>query len=93
MLGGWLLRLLLLVIVIVVLTRAVWRLLSGIVEGATGATRAAPRPRREVQSVPLVRDPVCGTYVVKEKALAVKQGDTIEYFCSEQCRDQYRQRH
>ena len=90
MFGGWLFRLLLFIIVVTMLVRAVWRLLSGIVDGATGDTRPAPRARREVESVPLVRDPVCGTYVVKEKALTVTRGDAVEYFCSERCRDQYR---
>ena len=93
MLGGWLLKFLLFVIVVTTLVRAVWRLLSGIVDGATdGQPRQKARSKpREVESVPLVRDPVCGTYVAKDKAVTLKRGDTTAYFCSKRCRDQHRQ--
>ena len=94
MLGGWLLRLLLFGIVVTMLGRAVWRLLSGIVDGATegGQPRSGKRKaRRAVESVPLVRDPECGTDVVKDKAVSLKRDNEVLYFCSNKCRDQYRQ--
>lgn len=87
--GGWLVRLLLFVIVVGSLVRAVWRLLVGVVDGAAGQTRR--RPRREVESVPLVKDPVCGTYVPKSGGLTARRGERTEYFCSERCRDEYLQ--
>ena len=37
----------------------------------------------------LVRDPQCGTYVPKTKALAVGSGDATLYFCSAACHDAY----
>jgi hypothetical protein len=37
----------------------------------------------------LVRDPQCGTYVPKNKALAVGSGDATLYFCSAACHDAY----
>jgi YHS domain-containing protein len=83
-------RTLLIVVVILLLVRAVWRLLGGIVSGAISAgpvTRggqpAAPTP------VKMERDPVCGTYVVPSKAIALAKGRETLYFCSERCRDEW----
>jgi YHS domain-containing protein len=39
--------------------------------------------------VPLVKDPVCGTYVVREKALTASAGGHTIWFCSERCRQQW----
>jgi YHS domain-containing protein len=80
---GWLLRILLLILVI----RALWRLLAGVWQGAAG------HPSRTVQGgaepVVLIKDPVCGTYVVRAKALSAKAGEDTHYFCSERCRDEF----
>jgi YHS domain-containing protein len=40
----------------------------------------------------MVRDPVCGTYVVPGRALELARGRETLYFCSEKCRDQYFQK-
>ena len=40
----------------------------------------------------MVRDPVCGTFVVPDGALTIADGRARVYFCSEKCRDQYRAR-
>ena len=37
----------------------------------------------------LVRDPVCGVYVEKENSFSVRNGDVVEYFCSDDCRQKY----
>lgn len=37
----------------------------------------------------LVRDPICGVYVEKESSFSVRNGDTVEYFCSDDCRQKY----
>jgi uncharacterized protein len=79
---GWILRIVLLILVV----RMLWRLLSGIVEGAAGL----PAGRRRDTAVPLVRDPVCGTYVVRSRALTAGSGASLQYFCSERCRAEYR---
>lgn len=81
---GWILRFLLAVLLI----RAVWRLLVGIVQGMT--TASAPRRTRGEAAVALVRDPVCGTFVVPSRALTLGRGEKTRYFCSERCRDEYR---
>jgi len=39
-----------------------------------------------------VRDPVCGTYIVRARALTAGTGDQTRYFCSEKCRDEYARR-
>ena len=73
------------VILVIVLVRALWRLLRGVLEGA-GYSRAASLPH----GVRLVRDPVCGTYVPQERALTAHtaSGGTA-FFCSEACRSAY----
>jgi len=38
----------------------------------------------------MVRDPVCGTFVLPERALVVSDGRQRVYFCSSRCRDAYR---
>lgn len=37
----------------------------------------------------LVRDPICGVYVEKDSSFSVRNGDTVEYFCSDDCRQKY----
>jgi YHS domain-containing protein len=76
---SWLLRLLLLILLI----RAIWRLVAGIVAGMGQAKGRAAEP------VQLVRDPVCGTYVVPSRALPLTAEGTTHYFCSDRCRERY----
>ncbi|HVC19931.1 MAG TPA: hypothetical protein VNE16_07625 [Vicinamibacterales bacterium] len=80
-------RLLLLLLFLVFLGRAVWRFLQGVVEGAT---RQGGRPGTPSRGVQMVRDPVCGTFVVPARAYALGEGDRQVFFCSERCREQYR---
>ena len=54
------------------------------------------RKRRTVQGNPvervggeLVRDPHCGTYIPKARAIAVGSGPEMKYFCSTTCRDAF----
>ena len=76
-------KLLLYAILILVIARAFWRVVDGILDGARGdAQRTTP--------VKLVRDPVCGTYVAPGSALSLTAGGTTHYFCSEDCRAKYR---
>jgi len=84
-----LLRLALFIILAFVVARAFWRLLDGIVEGASPGARRGGVPRRGVQ---MVRDPVCGMFVVPDRAVALADGRDRLYFCSEACRDKYRAR-
>jgi hypothetical protein len=54
----------------------------------------APRPggrqpakRRERIGGALVRDPHCGTYIPKSRAIVVGAGANAQHFCSAECRD------
>ena len=81
MLLGWLIRLLIAVLVV----RAISSFVSGLF---TGAAESPKPPSRK--SVPLVRDPVCGTYIDPSRALSAKTGTAVHYFCSEDCRQAFR---
>lgn len=78
---GWIVRILILLLIV----RLVWRFLAAVLAGSRRERQAALPGR----GVPLVRDPVCGTFVVPSRALAAKSGDTVHYFCSERCRHAY----
>jgi YHS domain-containing protein len=78
------LRIILLAILLIIVARIFWRLVDGIIEGATG------QPRRQVRpGVKLQRDPVCGTYVSPGSALSLTAGGSTQYFCSEKCRNEF----
>ena len=79
-------RVILLGILIVLLARAFWRLVDGVLEAAGGTTRR----RAGNPAVKLVRDPVCGTYVAPRNALSLTARGSTHYFCSEECRSKYR---
>ncbi len=82
------LRLALLLLLAILVTRALWKLVSGIVDGIAGAQgRQAPK-----KAVQMARDPVCGTFVVPDRAVALTERDGPVYFCSSTCRDRYRAR-
>jgi YHS domain-containing protein len=90
------LGLLLRVILIVLIVRALWRLAIGVIEGArsSGQVGGSRPPRRsgQQQAVPLAKDPVCGTYVVRDRAITVSSGGQTHHFCSEKCRDEWARR-
>ena len=84
------LRFLLFLALSIFVARAFWRLLDGIVEGASSRQpRGGQAPERGVS---MVRDPVCGTFVLPASAITLVDGRTRLYFCSDKCRDQYRAR-
>jgi YHS domain-containing protein len=77
-------KLILWAVLIVLSVRSLSRLLRGVIEGA-GYTRD-PSPQR---GVGLVRDPVCGVFVVPGKALTSGTGAATRHFCSEKCRREW----
>lgn len=77
-------RILLFVILAYIAARLLWRVLKGVFEGM-----GYQPPGGTPQSVGLVRDPVCGTFVVPSKALTSGSGSNTRYFCSEKCRQDY----
>ncbi len=81
-----LLRLVLYALLVLLLSRALRLLFGGVAQGMG----AAPRRERGVErGVKMVRDPVCGTFVIPTGALAVRDGDGIHHFCSEKCRQAF----
>jgi YHS domain-containing protein len=93
------LRVLLFMLLAFYISRAVWRLLGGIVEGASGGgprgrSRGGSHARNQApeRGVSMVRDPVCGTFVLPGSSVALTDGRTRVYFCSDDCRDKYRAR-
>jgi hypothetical protein len=80
-------RLLLFIVLAIVIARAFWRMFDGIVEAVSGAPPAAGVPDR---SVAMVRDPVCGTFVLPDRAVTLVDGAERVHFCSDACRDKYR---
>jgi len=87
------LKVLLFMVLAFYVSRAVWRLLDGIVEGASGPrSRPGPRDRAPDRGVPMARDPVCGTFVLPGSAVTLVDGRNRLYFCSDACREKYRAR-
>jgi YHS domain-containing protein len=86
-----LLRLVLFVVLAIIVARAFWRLVDGVVEGLGGRR---PRGGRHVpaRGVQMVRDPVCGTFVLPDHALTLVEGRGRLFFCSDACRAKYRAR-
>ncbi|MGC4082149.1 MAG: hypothetical protein QM736_08605 [Vicinamibacterales bacterium] len=83
-------RFILLSILLTLLFRALSRLWTGVVRGMQSGphgTGSSVPPQRSVQ---MSRDPVCGTFVVPERAIALSVGAERLYFCSTDCRDTYR---
>lgn len=80
-------KVLLWAILLFVVVRAVSRLLRGVLDGA-GYRRQVPSQ----QTVGLVRDPVCGVFVVPGQALTAAAGAGVKYFCSEKCRREWQHR-
>jgi YHS domain-containing protein len=76
------LRFILLTILFILVARAFWKLMDGVMAAARGRGEGTP-------PLKLVRDPVCGTFVAPRSALSLTSGGSTHYFCSEECRRQF----
>ena len=76
------LRLLLTLALMWLVFRAVRRLARGSMAGLGDAPPPPP-------AVPLVRDPVCGTFVAPASAPSIGTGSQMRFFCSDNCRRIY----
>jgi uncharacterized protein len=81
-------RLILFIVLGIFVARAFWRLVDGIVEGVKGP----PSGNVPARGVQMVRDPVCGTFVLPDQARMISDGRSRVFFCSDACRDKYRAR-
>jgi YHS domain-containing protein len=84
------LRFVLIAILFIIISRMFWRLVDSFIEGVTGQSRQSRMAGTPPHAVPMARDPVCGTFVVPERAVTLVNGRTRLYFCSDACRDKYR---
>jgi len=80
---GWIVRFL----VVMVLMRLAWKFLAGLAQGAP----ARPAQVRPAKAVSLVRDPACGTYIDRSRAMTLGYKGETHYFCSEDCRANFKQ--
>jgi len=82
-----LVRFVLIGILFILIARAFWRVIDNIVLAASGRP---PGGRPPAPTAKMVRDPVCGTFVVPERSVSIADARGRAYFCSEACRDKYR---
>ena len=80
-------RVALLLVLIVFIARAFWRLVDGFIAGLSGKPSSTRAVKRGVQ---MVRDPVCGVFVIPDRAVMITDGRRQLFFCSTNCRDRYR---
>ena len=83
---------LLLLVLATVLARALWRVLEGVGEGLAGRSQRNSGGSVPARGVQMARDPVCGTYVIPDRAIALRDGSRQVFFCSAGCRDAYHAR-
>ena len=84
------LRVVLLLALSVIVSRMFWRIVGSFMEGVTGGRHGERHvPHRGVH---MVRDPVCGTFVLPDRAVTLADGGSRLFFCSNACRDKYRTR-
>ncbi|HZR27095.1 MAG TPA: hypothetical protein VFA59_26100 [Vicinamibacterales bacterium] len=86
------LRFLVLSILLTIIVRSLARLADSFMQGYRGDAPPPNRSRTPQRSVHMERDPVCGTFVIPDRAVSMLDGRERVYFCSTACRDKYRAR-
>ena len=79
------LRILLVGLLLILVARAFWRVVDGVIAGAGGSRRGGSQG----PAVKLIRDPVCGTFVAPSAALSLTARGRTHYFCSQECREKF----
>jgi len=85
-------RFLLLFILLTLAARMFWQMVDGAIEGYTGQPRRRGSSGVPAKGVQMVRDPVCGVFVVPADAISISEPGGQVYFCSTSCRDKYQAR-
>ena len=83
-------RVVLFIILFIFVARAFWRVLDNVIQAASGRPPGGRGAQPPTASAKMVRDPVCGTFLLPDRAVSVADGGGRVYFCSEACRDKYR---
>jgi hypothetical protein len=78
----WILRIIVILFVLRLILRALF-------PQRIGAGKGGAAKRQERVGGALVRDPHCGTYIPKARAIVVGSGAGALHFCSVACRDAY----
>jgi len=89
------LRFVLFLILFIVVARVFWRVVDNVIEAASGRLPGEGREGRRggstsAPAAQMARDPVCGTFVLPDRAVSIAGARGRVYFCSEACRDKYR---
>jgi YHS domain-containing protein len=93
------LRFFLYFVLFVVAVRMIGRFFGGLIDGLTPNSGGGGPARGRGSAAPkgelMVRDPVCGTFIVPTRAITIGRGGQERFFCSEKCRNEYlaRQKH
>lgn len=61
--------------------------------GSTKSSPPQPKPEKTAAGEEMIQDPHCGTYVPRSLAVELVADGRIYHFCSEKCRDAYRDSH
>ncbi len=61
--------------------------------GSARKRPSKPDPEKTAAGEEMVQDPHCGTYVPRSLAVELVVDGRIYYFCSEKCRDAFRDSH
>jgi len=85
-------RIILLLVLIAFVARAFWKIVDGVLQGVRGGPPGRVPTNTPPRGVHMARDPVCGTYVIPERAVSLTTGDGPLFFCSDRCRDAFRRR-
>ena len=65
-----------------------WRRLQAALLAA-GSPRPGGTARSTRSAGRMVRDRICETFILEQKALILEEGGETHYFCSSDCRDRY----
>jgi YHS domain-containing protein len=77
-------------LLLLVVWRALRSLLSGIVQGASAPPLPSAGPPEKGEL--MVRDPVCGTFVLPSRSVSMRDRSGTHHFCSDRCRQAYQER-
>lgn len=61
-------------------------------QSSGNATDASAAKNGEDKSDVMIKDPMCGVYFPKREAFTLNSNGETLYFCSEQCRDDYKKK-